>query len=90
MCNCEDNNRVKFASGTLEGAALTWWNSQVQVLGLEAANNMPWQEFKNLLKAEYSPRDQIKNLEAELWNLKIEGSEIEANTSHYHEMSVLL
>jgi hypothetical protein len=89
MCSCADNNLVKFASGTLEGVALTWWNSQVQVLGLEAANNMPWQEFKNLLKAEYSPRDQIKNLEAEFWNLNMEGSEIEAYTSRNHELSVL-
>jgi hypothetical protein len=89
MCNCAEKNKVKFASGTLEGAAVTWWNSQVQMLWLEAANNVPWQEFKDLLKTEYSLRDQIKNLEGEFWNLRIEGSEIEVYTSRYHELLVL-
>ncbi|KAI3814758.1 hypothetical protein L1987_14402 [Smallanthus sonchifolius] len=28
MCNCPQANQVKYASGTLEGPALTWWNSQ--------------------------------------------------------------
>jgi hypothetical protein len=40
MCRCPDVDRVKFAAGTLEGLALTWWNAQVQILGLEQANGM--------------------------------------------------
>ncbi|KAI3810172.1 hypothetical protein L1987_19782 [Smallanthus sonchifolius] len=27
MCNCPVANQVKFAAGTLEGPALTWWNA---------------------------------------------------------------
>ncbi|KAI3819432.1 hypothetical protein L1987_13267 [Smallanthus sonchifolius] len=30
MCNCPMANQVKFAAGTLEGLALTWWNAQQQ------------------------------------------------------------
>ncbi|XP_035845172.1 uncharacterized protein LOC118491469 [Helianthus annuus] len=35
MCNCLAGDRVKYASGTLEDGALTWWNAQVQMLGIE-------------------------------------------------------
>ncbi|KAI3797453.1 hypothetical protein L1987_32710 [Smallanthus sonchifolius] len=87
MCNCPVENRVKFASGTLEGAALSWWNAQVQMLGLDTANATPWEDFKNMMKEEYCPRDEIQKLEGELWNLKMEGSEIEAYTTRSHELA---
>ncbi|KAJ0836979.1 hypothetical protein HanRHA438_Chr16g0773061 [Helianthus annuus] len=41
MCECPVASRVKFAIGTLEGGALSWWNAQVQMLGLGAANATP-------------------------------------------------
>nr|GEX54960.1 hypothetical protein [Tanacetum cinerariifolium] len=33
--DCTERNKVKFAAATLQGRALTWWNSQVATLGLE-------------------------------------------------------
>ncbi|KAI3796913.1 hypothetical protein L1987_39600 [Smallanthus sonchifolius] len=89
MCNCPPNNQVKYASGTLEGPALTWWNSQVQMLTLEMANALPWDEFKTMLREEYCPRDEVQKLEGEFWNLKMEGSEIEAYTTRSHELANL-
>ncbi|GJV02286.1 retrovirus-related pol polyprotein from transposon TNT 1-94 [Tanacetum coccineum] len=38
--------KVKFAAATLQGRALTWWNSQVAMMGLEAANQIGWTEIK--------------------------------------------
>ncbi|XP_021979509.1 myb-like protein A [Helianthus annuus] len=35
MCNCPEGDRVKYATGTLEDDALTWWNAKVQILGIE-------------------------------------------------------
>ncbi|KAI3795656.1 hypothetical protein L1987_38313 [Smallanthus sonchifolius] len=89
MCNCPQANQVKFASGTLEGPALTWWNAQVQMLTLEMANALPWNEFKTMLTEEYCPRDEVQKLEVEFWNLKMEGSEIEAYTTRSHELATL-
>ncbi|KAI3786647.1 hypothetical protein L1987_40484 [Smallanthus sonchifolius] len=86
MCNCPVADRVKFASGTLEGPALTWWNAQVQMLGLDMANASPWEDFKIQMKEEYCPRDEIQKLEGEFWNLKMEGSEIELYTTLSHEL----
>ncbi|KAI3795150.1 hypothetical protein L1987_37798 [Smallanthus sonchifolius] len=89
MCNCPPNNQVKYASSTLEGPTLTWWNSQVQMLTLEMANALPWDEFKTMQREEYCPRDEVQKLEGEFWNLKMEGSEIESYTTRSHELANL-
>ncbi|KAJ0644346.1 putative nucleotidyltransferase, Ribonuclease H [Helianthus annuus] len=89
MCECPEARKVKFATGTLEGIALTWWNAQVQVLGLAAANATPWNDFKELIKREYCTREDIHKLEDELYNLKMVGSEIEAYTKRSNELAVL-
>ena len=66
MCNCPEADRVKYASGILEGVALTWWwNSQVQKLGLEMANATTWNDFKDMLREEYCHRDDVQKLETE-------------------------
>ncbi|KAD4385387.1 hypothetical protein E3N88_25555 [Mikania micrantha] len=89
MCECTEENRVKYATGTLEGPALTWWNTHVQTLGLEGANSMSWADFTRLLQEEYCPRDEIRNLEAEFWVLKMVGSEIEKYCTQFHELCKL-
>ncbi|KAJ0715767.1 putative nucleotidyltransferase, Ribonuclease H [Helianthus annuus] len=89
MCECPEARRVKYATGTLEGLALTWWNAQVQMLGLVAANATPWETFKEMVKEEYCSRDDIHKLEDEFYNLKMTGSEIEAYTKRSHELALL-
>ncbi|GKC61420.1 hypothetical protein Tco_1089018 [Tanacetum coccineum] len=39
----------------LWGKALTWWNTQVQARGQDAANEMAWNDFKALLTMEFCP-----------------------------------
>src|ERR1043165_3233254 len=89
MCSCPAGDRVKYASATLEGQALTWWNSTTQTLGIGEAHAMPWAEFVQLLKNEYCPRDEIQKLEHEVWNHKMVGSAIEAYTARHNELAVL-
>ncbi|KAI3821521.1 hypothetical protein L1987_09089 [Smallanthus sonchifolius] len=89
MCNCPVANQVKFIAGTLEGPALTWWNPQVQKLGLVMANGLPWEEFKTMMKEEYCARVEIHKLEGEFWNLKMEGSEIKLYTTRSHELATM-
>ncbi|XP_076881701.1 uncharacterized protein LOC143529902 [Bidens hawaiensis] len=89
MCNCPPASRVKFVTGTLEDSALTWWNSNVQILGLDLANAMNWEEFKNMMREEYCPREEIAKLESEFWALKMVGSEIEAYTTRSHKLAVM-
>nr|GEX68715.1 putative reverse transcriptase domain-containing protein [Tanacetum cinerariifolium] len=53
-------------------AALTWWNGYVRTLGHDAAYAMTWGTFKKQLTNKYCPKGEIKKLEIELWNLKID------------------
>ena len=90
ICECPEARRVKYATVTLEGIALTWWNAQEQILGLAAANATPWNEFKERIKRGYCTRDDIHKLEVELYHLKMTGSEIEAHTKRSNETGHLV
>ncbi|GJS62635.1 putative reverse transcriptase domain-containing protein [Tanacetum coccineum] len=63
-------NQVKFATCTLLGAALTWWNGQIRTLGPNAYS-ISWEVLKKKMTDKYCPHGEIKKLEIELWNLKI-------------------
>nr|GEZ81474.1 hypothetical protein [Tanacetum cinerariifolium] len=49
--NDAKGKKVKFATATLEGPALTWWKTKVANIGLETVNQMPWTEMKQLMTA---------------------------------------
>ncbi|GKD93422.1 putative ribonuclease H-like domain-containing protein [Tanacetum coccineum] len=55
--------QVKFATCTLQGNALTWWNSHVKTTTPEAARAMPWRTLKKMMTDKYCPRGEIKKLE---------------------------
>ncbi|GJS76774.1 hypothetical protein Tco_0726655 [Tanacetum coccineum] len=60
-------DKVKFAMCTFEGRALTWWNGNVQTLGLANANQIPWSNVKAMMTTEYCPATEIEKMEQELW-----------------------
>ncbi|GKG22941.1 hypothetical protein Tco_0388244 [Tanacetum coccineum] len=49
ICKCAKDDKVKFAMCTFEGRALTWWNGNVQTLGLTTANQIPWSNVKAMI-----------------------------------------
>ncbi|GJW37113.1 putative reverse transcriptase domain-containing protein [Tanacetum coccineum] len=65
---CLANQRMKYAASSFVDKALTWWNTQIQSRGREAANGMAWNDFKALLVEELCPSNKIEKLERELWN----------------------
>ncbi|GJT36610.1 putative reverse transcriptase domain-containing protein [Tanacetum coccineum] len=74
ISGCAIENQVKFATCTLLGAALTWWNGQIRTLGPEAYA-MTWEVLKKKMTDKYCPQGEIKKLEIELWNLKFVANE---------------
>src|ERR1043165_5393895 len=89
MCNCPAWGRVKYATSTFEGPALSWWNATAQNMGLGEAIATPWAELVQLLRGEYCPREEIQKLEHEVWSYKMVGSEIEEYTVRRNELAVL-
>ncbi|GJW63307.1 hypothetical protein Tco_0115191 [Tanacetum coccineum] len=70
ISGCTIDNQVKFATCTLLGVALTWWNGHMRTLGHDAAYAMTWGTLKKKLTDKYCPKGEIKKLEIEPWNLK--------------------
>nr|GEY20725.1 ribonuclease H-like domain-containing protein [Tanacetum cinerariifolium] len=73
ISNCAIENQVKIATCTLHGVALTWWKSHVETVGHDATYGMPWNTLIKMMTAKYYPRNEIKKLEMEIWELKMKG-----------------
>ncbi|GJU21628.1 putative reverse transcriptase domain-containing protein [Tanacetum coccineum] len=60
ISECAERNKVKFAAATLQGRALTWWNTQVATLGLAEANGKSWDDMKKQIwrMGPYGAKDQ--------------------------------
>ncbi|GJU83088.1 putative reverse transcriptase domain-containing protein [Tanacetum coccineum] len=55
---------------TLEDTgALTWWNSYVLTVSHDVAYAMTWADLRKKMTDKYCPRNEMKKLKAELWNL---------------------
>ncbi|GKE40717.1 putative reverse transcriptase domain-containing protein, partial [Tanacetum coccineum] len=89
ISECAENKKVKFAAATLEGPALTWWNSKIATLGLGTVNQMPWTEMKQLMTAEFCMIEEIQCLEYELWSLKVKEYDIVAYTHKFNELALM-
>nr|GFB88551.1 hypothetical protein [Tanacetum cinerariifolium] len=89
ICKCTEDDKVKFAMCTLEGRALTWWNENVQTLGLANANQIPWSNLKAMMTNEYCPTTEIQKMEQELWTLTLKGDNIEAYNNRFHDLALI-
>ncbi|GJU65107.1 hypothetical protein Tco_1246942 [Tanacetum coccineum] len=63
ISECAEDKKVKFVVDTLQGPALTWWNSKVAILGLDVANQMGWTEMKKLMTTEFCLVEELQRIE---------------------------
>ncbi|GJU08509.1 putative reverse transcriptase domain-containing protein [Tanacetum coccineum] len=89
IINCKERDKVKFATATLQGRALTWWNGRIASMGIDAANGTPWTEVRKWMTEEFCPRSVLQRLEQELYNLKLKGTDIDGYTNRFHELALL-
>nr|GEU99511.1 hypothetical protein [Tanacetum cinerariifolium] len=52
ISNCPPKYQVKYATCTLQGNALTWWNSYKRTIGVDAAYAMKWVGLMKLMTKE--------------------------------------
>ena len=74
ISGCSEAQKVKFAASVLVNKALTWWNTQLQARGREAATGMSWEDFKALMLEEFCPSNEMQKLEEEFWNHAMVGA----------------
>nr|GEX94038.1 hypothetical protein [Tanacetum cinerariifolium] len=88
ISGCAIENQVKFATCTQLDAVLTWWNSQIRSLGLDAYS-MTWEVLKKKMTDKYCPQGEIKKLEIKLWNLKVKENNVPAYTERFQELTLI-
>ncbi|GKD93454.1 hypothetical protein Tco_1373291 [Tanacetum coccineum] len=62
ISGCAIENQVKFATCTLLGAALTWWNGQIRTLGPDAYS-MTWEVLKKKMTDKYCEANETKTVD---------------------------
>ncbi|GKD69125.1 hypothetical protein Tco_1323215 [Tanacetum coccineum] len=89
ISNCTVACQIKFATCTLLGNALMWWNSYVKTIGHDASYRMPWKILMKMLTDNYCPRGVIKKLEIKMWNLKVKGMDVVSYTQRFQELTLM-
>ncbi|GJV80751.1 putative reverse transcriptase domain-containing protein [Tanacetum coccineum] len=89
ISNCSVENQIKFSTCTLLAGALTWWNSHVLTVSHDVAYAMTWADLRKKMTDKYCPRNEMKKLEAELWNLKVKGTDVIGYNQRFQELALL-
>ncbi|GKE91765.1 reverse transcriptase domain-containing protein, partial [Tanacetum coccineum] len=58
-------------------------------VGHDVAYAMTWTDLKKKMTDKYCPRVEIKKLEAELWNLKVKGTDVIWYNQRFQELALL-
>ncbi|GJS74545.1 putative reverse transcriptase domain-containing protein [Tanacetum coccineum] len=85
LSNYTVKSQIKFATCTLLGSALTWWNSHVRTVGHDVAYAMTWTNLRKMMTNKNCPRGEIKKLEVEMWNLKVKGTDVAKNKRKFDD-----
>ncbi|KAJ9544097.1 hypothetical protein OSB04_023804 [Centaurea solstitialis] len=67
---CDDSQRVKFASHLLKGEALTWWNLTRSSLTPEVLARLSWGDFKKKMLEKYCSERSLDKIEEEFQGMK--------------------
>nr|GEW31191.1 hypothetical protein [Tanacetum cinerariifolium] len=89
ISNCSVENQIKFSTCTLLGSALIWWNSHVITVSPDVAYVMTWADLKKKMTDKYCPRVEMKKLKFELWNLKVNGTDVIGYNQCFQELALL-
>ncbi|GJZ81668.1 putative reverse transcriptase domain-containing protein, partial [Tanacetum coccineum] len=89
ISNCSVENQIKFSTCTLLAGALTWWNSYVMTVSHDVAYAMTWTYLRKKMTDKYCPRNKMKKLKAELWNLKVKGTDVIGYNQRFQELALM-
>ncbi|KAI3812412.1 hypothetical protein L1987_17120 [Smallanthus sonchifolius] len=81
---CPDVLKVRYAASVFQKRALTWWNGGKRTRGNESAMSLSWDEMRRLMTDEFCPRNEMRKLEAEFWDLTQDSGENLAYTTQIH------
>ncbi|GJX01017.1 putative reverse transcriptase domain-containing protein [Tanacetum coccineum] len=82
-----------FFRGTEGVVDLTQWFERMEtvfrIMTNKVAYAMTWSDLKKKMTTKYYPRNEIKKIKAELWNLKVKGTDVVAYNQRFQELALL-
>ncbi|GKE00627.1 putative reverse transcriptase domain-containing protein [Tanacetum coccineum] len=84
--------------GTEGVAGLSQWFERMEsvfhisnctIVGHDAAYGIPWKTLMKMMIDKYCPRNEIKKLEMEIWDLKVKGTDLTSYTQRFRELALL-
>ncbi|GJY40274.1 reverse transcriptase domain-containing protein [Tanacetum coccineum] len=90
ISNCSVENQIKFSTCTLLAGSLTWWNSHVMTVNHDVAYAMTWADLRKKMTDKYCLRNEMKKLKAELWNLKVKGTDVIGYNQRFQELAMFV
>ncbi|GKA69096.1 reverse transcriptase domain-containing protein [Tanacetum coccineum] len=87
-----------YFKGTEGVVELTQWFERMEtvfricyalIVGHDVAYAMTWIDLRKKMTDKYCPRNEIKKLEAELWNLKVKGTDVTGYNQRFQELALL-
>ncbi|KAI3808260.1 hypothetical protein L1987_24209 [Smallanthus sonchifolius] len=88
--DCPDNLRVRYATSVLQKRALTWWNGEKRTRGVEVATSLSCDHLKKAMTDEFCPRNEMRKLETEFWDLAQDSGDNLAYTTRFQELGLLV
>ncbi|GJU11260.1 putative reverse transcriptase domain-containing protein [Tanacetum coccineum] len=73
-----------YFKGTEGVVELTQW-----IVGQDVAYAMTWTYLRKKMTDKYCPRNEMKKLEVELWNLKVKGTDVTGYNQRFQELALL-
>nr|GFA48279.1 hypothetical protein [Tanacetum cinerariifolium] len=65
------------------------YNFGTGTVGQEAVYGMSWKMLMKMMTDKYCPRNEIRKLEMELWDLKVKGTDLASYTQRFQELALL-
>nr|GEW94658.1 reverse transcriptase domain-containing protein [Tanacetum cinerariifolium] len=81
--------RATRASPTMTTTPTLVTNAQLKTVGQDAAHSMPWSTLMKMMTAKYCPRNKIKKLEIDIWELKVKGIDVASYTQRFQELALM-
>nr|GFB41498.1 hypothetical protein [Tanacetum cinerariifolium] len=63
-------------------------NSHIMTVGPDVSYAINWTNLRKKMTYKYCPRDKIKKLEVELWNLKVKGTDVVSYNQRIQELTL--
>jgi hypothetical protein len=84
VVQCNNHEKVLFASHQLEGSAVDWWDAYVE--SHEEPKSINWQEFKNSFRSHHVPL-RVMKLKKEFEDLKQGSMSVSEYVTHFTQLS---